>query len=124
MGGLGPTLGHEIVVIRPPVGAAALLCSGSPEPSGEADGAAGRRLPFDVAGAEVFRVSLQELQSGNPERNILLQAGRHGLRAEGRPGLCHGQRGPAGTYRYQEGMTVLQVLTLAGGVTERGSQGG
>jgi polysaccharide export outer membrane protein len=28
-----------------------------------------------------------------------------------------------GPYRYQEGMTVLQVLTLAGGVTERGSQG-
>ena len=28
-----------------------------------------------------------------------------------------------GPYRYQEGMTVLQVLTLAGGVTERGSSG-
>ena len=28
-----------------------------------------------------------------------------------------------GPYRYQEGMTVLQVVTLAGGVTERGSSG-
>jgi len=28
-----------------------------------------------------------------------------------------------GPYRFQEGMTVLQALTLAGGVTERGSSG-
>jgi polysaccharide export outer membrane protein len=28
-----------------------------------------------------------------------------------------------GPYKYQEGMTLLQALTLAGGVTERGAAG-
>ncbi len=29
-----------------------------------------------------------------------------------------------GVFRYEPGMTVLQALTLAGGVTARGSEGG
>ena len=77
VGGLGPNVGHEIVVIRPPVGAAAtpLLPAARRAHPPTRTGALVGGLPFDVAGAEVFRVSLQELQSGNPERNILLQPG-------------------------------------------------
>src|SRR3989304_6202367 len=32
-------------------------------------------LPFAVPGAEGFRISLLELQSGNPEKNLPVQAG-------------------------------------------------
>lgn len=125
VGGLGPNVGHEIVVIRPPVGAAANplpVASGDPLPP--ADGLpAGAGLPFDVAGAELFRISLQELQSGNPERNILLQPGDTIYFPKAAQVYVTGSVARPGPYRYQEGMTVLQVLTLAGGVTERGSSG-
>ena len=80
-------------------------------------------LPFDVAGADVFRISLQELQAGNPERNILLQAGDTVYVPRASQVYVTGSVSRPGPYRFQEGMTVLQVLTLAGGVTERGSSG-
>lgn len=124
VGGLGSNVGHEIVVIRPPVGAAATpLVPASLEPSPNADGPLVGGLPFDVAGAEVFRVSIQELQSGNPERNILLQSGDTVYFPRAAQVYVTGSVVRPGPYRYQEGMTVLQVLTLAGGVTERGSSG-
>jgi protein involved in polysaccharide export with SLBB domain len=80
-------------------------------------------LPFVAAGSEVFRVSLLELQSGNPERNITLQAGDTVFFPKASQIYVMGNVARPGPYRYQEGMTVLQVLTLAGGVTDRGSLG-
>ena len=121
LGGLTPNAGHEVVVIRPPAGGAQTPL---PVPTGgeEATGSSGS-LPFEVAGAEVFRISLQELQAGNPERNILLQAGDTVYFPKAAQVYVTGSVARPGPYRYQEGMTVLQVLTLAGGVTERGSSG-
>jgi polysaccharide export outer membrane protein len=68
-------------------------------------------------------VSLQELQSGNPDRNLLLQPGDtvyvpkaaqiYVTGAVARPG--------PGPYRYQENTTLMQALIAAGGVTDRGS---
>lgn len=119
LGTLGPNAGHEVLVIRPPEGAgpvslptAAVPVAGSPE-----------ALPFDTAGAEVFRISLQELQSGNPERNILLRPGDTLLVPKASQVYVTGSVSRPGPYRFQEGMTVLQAVTLAGGVTERGSTG-
>ena len=127
VGGLGANAGHEVVVIRPPVGSSGVPLAPPPgpdEPLAAAEGGSGTSgLPFDVAGAEVFRISLQELQSGNPERNILLQAGDTIYFPKAAQVYVTGSVARPGPYRYQEGMTVLQVLTLAGGVTERGSSG-
>jgi polysaccharide biosynthesis/export protein len=123
VGGVGPNAGHEVVVIRPPAGGSVpgspTGATDSPAPSeGGSNG-----LPFDVPGAEVFHISLQELQSGNPERNILLQAGDTIYFPKAAQVYVTGSVAHPGPYRYQEGMSVLQVLTLAGGVTERGSSG-
>jgi polysaccharide biosynthesis/export protein len=118
LGALGANAGHEVVVIRPPAGGSAPL----PLPGGEA-APGGEALPFDVTGSEVFRISLLELQSGNPERNILLQAGDTVYVPKAAQVYVTGSVSRPGPYRYQEGMTVLQVVTLAGGVTERGSSG-
>jgi polysaccharide export outer membrane protein len=80
-------------------------------------------LPYVPPGAEIYRISLFELQSGNPERNIGLQAGDIVFFPRASQVYVMGSVARPGPYRYQEGMTVLQVLTLAGGVTERGSEG-
>jgi protein involved in polysaccharide export with SLBB domain len=80
-------------------------------------------LPFVAPGSEVFRISLLELQSGNPEKNIALRAGDTVYFPKAAQVYVMGSVARPGPYRYQEGMTVLQALTLAGGATERGSAG-
>jgi len=131
IGGFTANAGHEIVVIRPPVatGTPVLPVPAAPDPAApapEADAASGpppaAGMEFDVPGAEVFRVSVQELQSGNPERNILLQAGDTVYVPRAAQVYISGSVARPGPIRFQEGMTLLQALTMAGGVTERGSQ--
>jgi polysaccharide export outer membrane protein len=160
IGALGPNVGHEVIVVRPPVGAAAagkgaasvlgpeFPAEANPAPvegappkdaAGAAPGKAGvaappteggadapvtiAGLPFVAPGSEVFRVSLLELQSGNPERNITLHAGDTVYFPKASQVYVMGSVARPGPYRFQEGMTVLQALTLAGGATERGSSG-
>jgi len=120
LGTLGPNAGHEVLVIRPAeeAGPVSLPVTGPLPAAGGPDA-----LPFDTAGAEVFRISLQELQSGNPERNILLRPGDTLLVPKASQVYVTGSVSRPGPYRFQEGMTVLQAVTLAGGVTERGSTG-
>lgn len=120
VGPLTTNAGHEIIVIRPPPGGSVLSVP-SPSESGTDLQAGG--VPFDVAGAEVFRISIQELQSGNPERNILLQTGDTLYVPRAAQVYVTGSVAHPGPYRFQEGMTVLQAVTLAGGVTERGASG-
>jgi polysaccharide export outer membrane protein len=154
IGTLGPNVGHEVIVIRPPDSpgdaatgpAVPLSVSGAPEtptssPPGKekekdkkdkegepstgesAPEAAVPGLPFVAPGSAVFRVSLLELQSGNPDRNLALRAGDTVYFPRASQVYVMGSVARPGPYRYQEGMTVLQALTLAGGVTERGSEG-
>jgi polysaccharide export outer membrane protein len=143
IGTLGPNVGHEVIVVRPqaaPLDGDAVAPeppAGTPGPGKDKDKkdgepAAGEAatptaavpgLPFVAPGSEVFRVSLLELQSGNPERNILLNAGDTVYFPRASQVYVMGSVARPGPYRYQEGMTVLQALTLAGGVTERGSEG-
>ena len=147
IGALSPSVGHEVIVVRPPRSAAdpsgpavPLGMSGAPEAVAlppKADGSneteAGAAptptppgvpgLPYVAPGSEVFRISLLELQSGNPEKNIALEAGDTVYFPKAAQVFVMGSVARPGPYRYEEGMTVLQALTLAGGVTERGSQG-
>jgi polysaccharide export outer membrane protein len=144
VGGLGPNVGHEVIVVRPPMSLVdapelgAAPPSGAPasetvpatetapattaaEPSVPAAGIPG--LPFLAQGSEVFHISLLELQSGNPEKNIALRAGDTVYFPKAAQVYVMGSVARPGSYRYQEGMTVLQALTFAGGATERGSAG-
>jgi polysaccharide export outer membrane protein len=146
VGALGPNVGHEVIVVRPPAAgadsagaafppstavAAGTSAGNAGTPEGDQPAAAAPTatppvvpgLPFVAPGSEVFRVSLLELQSGNPERNIALRAGDTVYFPRAAQVYVMGSVARPGPYRYQEGMTVLQVLTLAGGATERGSQG-
>ena len=149
VGVLGPDVGHEVIVVRPPAAspetsgpAVPLNMTGAPETAttpGSADKADGETedsapvpaptppavpgLTFVAPGSEVFRVNLLELQSGNPERNIALRAGDTVYFPRASQVYVMGSVARPGPYKFQEGMTVLHVLTLAGGVTERGSQG-
>jgi len=150
VGALGPNVGHEVIVVRPPAattsaGGPAIPLSmteapesastpakpdkGTEPPTGEGDPAPAPTpasipgLPFVAPGSEVFRISLLELQSGNPERNLTLEAGDTVYFPKASQVYVMGSVSRPGPLRYQEGMTVLQALTLAGGVTERGSQG-
>jgi polysaccharide export outer membrane protein len=148
VGALGPNVGHEVIVVRPPAGAATVTGPMVPlnlteepgatppaetpptetpqpatpaEPTAPPSGIPG--LPFVAPGSEVFRISLLELQSGNPEKNITLRAGDTVYFPKAAQVYVMGSVARPGPYRYQEGMTVLQALTLAGGATERGSVG-
>jgi polysaccharide export outer membrane protein len=149
VGALGSNVGHEVIVVRPPAATAAAgpalppSMTEPPEspssPAGAAKGAEPPKgedetpavalpasvpgLPFVAPGSEVFRISLLELQSGNPERNIELKAGDTVYFPRAAQVYLMGSVARPGPYRFQEGLTVLQALTLAGGVTERGSQG-
>jgi polysaccharide export outer membrane protein len=151
VGALGPNVGHEVIVVRPPAAAApsatgpavplsmteppespsapAGAAKGAETPKGEEEAPAAAPpvsvpgLPFVAPGSEVFRISLLELQSGNPERNIELKAGDTVYFPRAAQVYVMGSVARPGPYRFQEGLTVLQALTLAGGVTERGSQG-
>jgi polysaccharide biosynthesis/export protein len=149
VGALGANAGHEVIVVRPPAGGATVSGSlappGPPEEAGDPEAAAESPatdtppptapaapppppvglpgLPFVAPGSEVFRISLLELQSGNPEKNIALQAGDTVYFPRAAQVYVMGSVARPGPYRYQEGMTVMQALTLAGGATERGSAG-
>ena len=148
VGALGPNVGHEVIVVRPPAGAVTVTGPTVPlslteepgvEPPAEAPGTESPQpttpaepavppsgipgLPFVAPGSEVFRISLLELQSGNPEKNITLRAGDTVYFPKAAQVYVMGSVARPGAYRYQEGMTVLQALTLAGGATERGSAG-
>jgi polysaccharide export outer membrane protein len=80
-------------------------------------------LAFVQPGSEVFRISLLELQSGNPEKNLALQARDTVYFPKASNVYVMGSVARPGPYRYEEGMTVLQALTMAGGATDRGSGG-
>ena len=117
LGPLGPNAGHEVVVIRPPVGS---TTGPTALPIG-AEGSLTAGAPLEVADAEIYRVSIQELQSGNPERNVLLQAGDTVYVPRAAQIYITGSVMRPGPYRYQEGTTLMQALIAAGGVSERGS---
>jgi polysaccharide export outer membrane protein len=124
IGNLGANVGHEVIVIRPVTDAVSgpVIPTASP-PGGTEGGMFVAGQPLEVPGADVFRISLQELQAGNPERNVLLQPGDTVYLPRAAQVYITGSVGRPGPYKYQEGMTILQALTLAGGVTERGAAG-
>jgi polysaccharide export outer membrane protein len=116
MGEIGPLaadVGHEVIVIRPPDS------ESSETPVVEAPKGG---LPNEVPGSEILRVNLKELLSGNPAKNLELQPADTVYFPKAANIYVTGHVVRSGPIRYEEGMTVFQALTLAGGVTERGSK--
>jgi polysaccharide export outer membrane protein len=113
VGSLHQDVGHEVIVIRPPEADSADVPELT-QPTGT--------LPNEVPGSQVFRLNLKELLSGNPAKNMELMPGDTVFFPKAANVYLTGHVAKVGPLRYQEGMTVFQALTLAGGITEKGSQ--
>jgi len=97
-GSVTPNAGREAVIIRPRTG------SGS-----------------DAADPEILRIDLNALQAGNMSLNVPLRDGDTINVPKAQSVFVSGHVKNPDAYPVEEGMTVLQVLTLAGGLTDRGS---
>lgn len=72
---------------------------------------------------EVVRIDLNELQSGNIALNLPLQDGDTINVPKAQSVFVTGQVKSSGAYAVERGTTVLQALSLAGGLTDRGADG-
>jgi polysaccharide export outer membrane protein len=93
---------------------------------------AGGSGPLDAASLEraqqsndsdVIRIDLQMLQNGTLAQNTTLQGGDTIFVPRVETVFVSGHVTNAGEFTIRKGMTVRQVLALAGGVTDRGSSG-
>ncbi len=98
--------GEEALVVRPKPGTSK-----------------GPVLPGQQPDAEVIHVNLKGLQAGALTENVRLRDGDTIVVPKGQPVYVFGQVRTPGAYTAEPGMTVLQALALAGGVTDRGSTG-
>ena len=80
-------------------------------------------LPDQEEGADVIRVDIKELQSGKLSQNAQLQDNDTIFIPRAELVYVFGQVKNPGAYPLQKGTTVLQALSLAGGVTDRGATG-
>ena len=70
---------------------------------------------------EIVRVDLVKLQAGDMSLNVLLRDGDTINVPKAQMAFVNGQVKSPGAYPVENGMTVLQFLSLAGGLTDRGS---
>jgi polysaccharide biosynthesis/export protein len=80
-------------------------------------------LPDQNTGSEVFRASIRELEGGALSQNLELRDGDTVFVPRAETIYVFGQVRTPGAYGVQANMTVLQALSLAGGVTEHGAMG-
>lgn len=102
LAGLTPTASGAAVVVR----------AGGRTPAGNG----GEPRPAD--NADTIRVNLRDLEGGDLSRNVLLRDGDTVFVPRAEVVYVFGEVRDPGSYPIQEGMTVLQALSLAGGSTE------
>ncbi len=103
-GSTNPEASREVVIVRPPNGSEAAPA-----------------LPGEHSGAQVMRVSLNDLESGLLGGNVDLRANDTIFVPRVADVYVFGQVRNPGAYPIKPGMTVLQALSLAGGVSEFGA---
>ncbi|MGE3508668.1 MAG: polysaccharide biosynthesis/export family protein [Vicinamibacterales bacterium] len=104
-GSYSDSLGGEVIVSRMP------------------DGANGRPvLPGTVGAVEVQRFDLRDLRSGRTVQNAPLQDGDTVFITRAETVFIEGQVANPGVYVFEKQMTVLRLISLAGGATPIGSQ--
>lgn len=97
--------GHEAVIVR-----------GGGRPGGP-------QLPDAAPAADVTRVDLGALEAGGPTTAVLLHDGDTLFVPPAATVYVSGHVKAPGAYAFAQGMTVLQALSLAGGMTDRGASG-
>ena len=75
----------------------------------------------DSGDAEIIHIDLTDLNAGNVALNVSLQDGDTVNVPKALSVFVSGQVKSSGAYAVEPGMTVLQVLSLAGGLTDRGA---
>ena len=104
-GSTTPLAADEVMIVRPK--------------AGQTDGPV---LPTD-SDSTVIRVNLREIQEGALSKNVQLRDGDTLVVPKARSVYVFGQVKTPGAYPVDKDTTVLQALSLAGGVTDRGSTG-
>jgi polysaccharide export outer membrane protein len=105
VGSLTETAGGELLVIRP----------------SEGRSLTGPALPGEPGAKEVLRLDVKALQSSGPTSNIPLMDGDTIVVPRAEFVYVVGQVNAPGSYPYQRDMTVLQLISRAGGVNDLGS---
>ncbi len=96
-------------------GTAVVVRGGGQAPRG------GPAAPPSADGAETVRVNLRDLESGDLSGNVVLRDGDTVFVPRAEVVYVFGEVRSPGSYAIQDGMTVLQALSLAGGSTEFGA---
>ena len=84
-------------------------------------GEGGPAMPGQDSATEVFRASIRDLQSGSLSQNIELRDGDTSFVPKAELVYVFGEVKNPGGYAVQKNTTVLQALSLAGGLTEHGA---
>jgi len=84
-------------------------------------GAAQPLTPDQVDKTNVTRVSLSDLQLGRLSQNVTLMENDTIFVPKAEKFFVTGQVRNPGAYTYERGLTVLQAISLAGGLTDKGS---
>ena len=100
-----PTSSGDVSIVRAP----------------RANGEGGPAMPGQDAATELFRASIRDLQSGSLSQNIELRDGDTVFVPRAELVYVFGEVKNPGGYTVQKSTTVLQALSLAGGVTEHGA---
>ena len=77
--------------------------------------------PDQVEQTNVHRINLADLQLGRLSENVTLMEGDTIFVPKAEKFYMTGQIRNPGAYTYERGLTVLQAISLAGGLTEKGS---
>lgn len=85
--------------------------------------AGGPTFPDDRDVAGVIRIDIKALQGGQLSQNVRLRDGDTIFVPRAELVFVFGQVKNPGAYPIRKGMTVLQALSLAGGLTDRGASG-
>jgi polysaccharide biosynthesis/export protein len=108
----------------------ALAAAGSTTPAASSEvmilrprdaGSAQALTPDQVDQSSVTRVNLADLQLGRLSQNVTLVEGDTIFVPKAEKFFITGQVRSPGAYTYERGLTVLQAISLAGGLTEKGS---
>jgi len=103
-GSMTPAASSEVMILRP-----------------HDAGTAQALTPDQVHQSNVTRVNLADLQLGRLSQNVTLVEGDTIFVPKAEKFFITGQVRSPGAYTYERGLTVLQAISLAGGLTEKGS---
>lgn len=109
-GSTTPAAGRQILLVRAPKRGAQTPASQPSTSLSEPD-------------ADIVRIDLGDLQAGNASLNVRLQDGDTINVPKAQSVFVTGQVKSPGAYAIDRGTTVLQLLSLAGGVSDRGAEG-